>query len=150
MMTSSSKLSRRGFLAVSAVAPVAFYASPAAAAAKASAKGSSLAETVTGLPFVESYQTNISTNLTAENNAGVRALDGMATAWETGGSWNNGTVLLDDYLRANMRYSAKITAERTEAQAKEAFMFDRRDQSYSMITGLGPLADIYKIGRAHV
>jgi len=148
MMTasSSSKLSRRGFLAVSAVAPVAFYASPAAAAAKASATGSSLAEIVTGLPFVESYQTNTSTNLTAETNAAVRANDGMATAWETGSAWNNGTVLLKDYLRSNMRYSAKITAERTEAQAEEAFIFDRRDQSYSMITGMGPLADLYKAG----
>ncbi|HWG25608.1 phosphatase PAP2 family protein [Actinospica sp.] len=148
MMTiSSSKLSRRGFLAVSAVAPVAFYASPAAAAsAKAAATGTSLAETVTGLPFVESYQTNISTNLTAATNAAVRALDGMAEAWETGSAWNNGTVLLKNYLRANMVLSAKVTKDRTEAQAKEAFIFDRRDQSYSMITGLGPLADLYKSG----
>jgi autotransporter-associated beta strand protein len=146
MMTSPSKLSRRGFLAVTAAVPVAFYASPAVAAAKSAATGASLADTVTGLPFVESYQTNLSTNLSAEDNAAVRALDGMGVAWETGSAWNNGTVLLKDYLRANMRYSAKITAERTEAQAKEAFIFDRRDQSYSMITGLGPLADLYKAG----
>lgn len=145
MTLSSSKLSRRGFLAVSAVTPVAFYASPAAAAAK-SATGTSLAEIVTGLPFVESYQTNVSANLTAATNAGVRALDGFAEAWQTGSAWNDGTVLAKDYLRANMRVSAQITKARTEEQAKEAFIFDRRDQSYSMITGLGPLADIYKAG----
>lgn len=82
MMTSSSKLSRRGFLAVTAAVPVAFYASPAVAAAKSAATGASLADTVTGLPFVESYQTNLSTNLTAADNAAVRALDGMGVAWE--------------------------------------------------------------------
>jgi autotransporter-associated beta strand protein len=76
----------------------------------------------------------------------VRALDGFAEAWQTGTAWNTGSVLLKDYLRANMKYSAKITKERTEAQAKEAFVFDRRDQSYTMITGLGPLADLYKAG----
>ena len=147
MMTlATSKLSRRGFLAVSAVTPVAFYASPAAASAKAAATGTSLAETVTGLPFVESYQTNVSANLTAATNAAVRVLDGMATAWETGTAWNTGSVLLADYVRANMRISAQLTKERTEAQAKEAFIFDRRDQSYTMITGLGPLADLYKAG----
>ncbi len=149
MMTpvSSSTLSRRGFLAVSAVAPVAFYASPAAAAAAVPAASSaSLATIVTGLPFVESYQTNLSTNLTAETNAAVRALEGMAEAWSTGTAWNNGTVLLDGYLRANMRLSAEITKARTEDQAKESFIFDRQDQSYAMITGLGPLADLYKSG----
>jgi len=144
MTLSASKLSRRGFLGVSAVAPVAFYAAPAAA--RAAASGTSLAETVTGLPFVESYQTNVSTNLTTATNAAVRALDGVASAWQTGSAWNSGTVLLKDYLRANMRYSAKITAARTEAQAKEAFIFDRQDQSYAMIAGLGPLADLYKAG----
>jgi autotransporter-associated beta strand protein len=146
MMTPSpSKLSRRGFLAVSAVAPVAFYASPAAASAKA-ASGTALADIVTGLPFVESYQTNSSANSTPASNAAVRALDGFAEAWQTGTAWNTGSVLLKDYLRANMKYSAKITKERTEVQAKEAFIFDRRDQSYTMITGLGPLADLYKAG----
>ncbi|HET9173231.1 MAG TPA: phosphatase PAP2 family protein [Actinospica sp.] len=146
MTSSPSKLSRRGFLAVSAAVPVALYASPALASAKAAATGSSLAEIVTGLPFVESYQTNSPANLTAATNAAVRALDGFAEAWHTGTAWNNGTVMLDDYLRANMKISARITKARTEAQAKEAFIFDRRDQSYSMITGLGPLADIYKAG----
>lgn len=149
MMTpvSSSTLSRRGFLAVSAAAPVAFYASPAAAAAAVpAATSTSLATIVTGLPFVESYQTNLSTNLTAETNAAVRALEGMAEAWNTGTAWNDGTVLLDEYLRANMRLSAEITKARTEDQAKESFIFDRQDQSYAMITGLGPLADLYKAG----
>ncbi|MBR7833802.1 phosphatase PAP2 family protein [Actinospica durhamensis] len=155
-MTSSSStaFSRRGFLAASAALPVALYAAPSASAATGSPLGSSaasasersLADTVTGLPFVESYQTNLSANLTAATNAAVRALDGMATAWQTGTAWNNGTVLLPDYLRANMRLSARITAARTEAQAKEAFVFDRQDQSYAMITGLGPLAELYKSG----
>ena len=149
--SSPSTFSRRGLLAATAALPVAFYAAPASAAtaataATAAAPRTSLAEAVTGLPFVASYQTNLSANLTAASNAAVRILDGMAVAWDTGTAWNTGTVLLPDYLRANMRLSAQITKRRTEAQAKESFVFDRQDQSYAMIAGLGPLARLYRAG----
>jgi hypothetical protein len=54
--------------------------------------------------------------------------------------------LRPEILRANVRYCVDLTTHRTEAQAKEAFLYDRQHQSYAMIAGLGPLADLYKSG----
>ncbi|MFE4820297.1 phosphatase PAP2 family protein [Streptomyces sp. NPDC056704] len=96
--------------------------------------------------FVDDYTTNVLANLTPETNAVVRILGGMSKVWKTGGAWNTGTPLMPEVLRANMRYCARITHARTEAQAKEAFIYDRQHQSYAMIAGLGPLADLYKTG----
>ncbi|GAB2758044.1 phosphatase PAP2 family protein [Streptomyces bullii] len=96
--------------------------------------------------FVDDYRTNVLANQTPETNAVVRILGGFAEVWKTGDAWNTGTVLRPDVLRANMRYCARITATRTEAQAKEAFVVDRQHQSYAMIGGLGPLADLYRSG----
>jgi autotransporter-associated beta strand protein len=70
----------------------------------------------------------------------------MAEVWKTGGAWDTGHVLDREVLRANMRYCARLTRSRTEAQAKEAFLYDRRHQSYAMIAGLGPLAGPYTAG----
>ncbi|ULR55254.1 phosphatase PAP2 family protein [Streptomyces deccanensis] len=96
--------------------------------------------------FVDDYTTNTTANLTPETNAVVRALGGFAEIWKTGDAWNTGTPLLPDILRANMRYCARVTSRRTEAQARQAFITDRQHQSYSVITGLGPLAELYKAG----
>jgi autotransporter-associated beta strand protein len=96
--------------------------------------------------FVDDYKTNVLANLTPETNAVVRVLGGFAEVWKTGSAWNTGTPLMPEVLRANMRYCARITSARTEAQAKEAFLYDRQHQSYAMIAGLGPLADLYKAG----
>jgi len=131
----------RGCAAVSAglVAGPALLAglenSPAAAAAVAAAKA-----------FVEDYQTNVIANLTADTNAAVRILSGMAQLWHTGAAWNTGTVLDAAVLRASMRHSAKITQTRTTAQAARAYIQDRQHQSYAAISGLGPLADVYRAG----
>ncbi|MEU4557971.1 phosphatase PAP2 family protein [Actinoplanes sp. NPDC023936] len=96
--------------------------------------------------FVDSYRTNITANLTAETNAAVRILSGMTQVWSTGTAWNTGTVLDEAFLRANVRYCVKTTHERTDAEAARAFVVDRQHQSYSVIAGLGPLADVYKAG----
>ncbi|UUU28832.1 phosphatase PAP2 family protein [Streptomyces sp. CA-210063] len=96
--------------------------------------------------FVDDYTTNTTANLTPETNAVVRALGGFAQIWKTGDAWNTGTPLLPEILRANMRYCARVTSRRTEAQARQAFITDRQHQSYSVITGLGPLAELYKAG----
>ncbi|WP_369251595.1 phosphatase PAP2 family protein [Streptomyces sp. R41] len=136
-------VNRRGFLTTSLGASAGLLAAPtvvtwlAAADAKAATGPSA---------FVDDYTTNVLTNLTPETNAVVRILGGMAKVWKTGGAWNTGTPLLPEVLRANMRYCARITAARTDAQAKEAFIYDRQHQSYAMIAGLGPLADLYKSG----
>ncbi|UUU26766.1 phosphatase PAP2 family protein [Streptomyces sp. DSM 40750] len=96
--------------------------------------------------FVDDYTTNTTANLTPETNAVVRALGGFAEIWKTGDAWNTGAPLQPEILIANMRYCARVTSRRTEAQARQAFITDRQHQSYSVITGLGPLAELYKAG----
>jgi len=136
-------VNRRGFLKTSLGASAGVLAAPtlvtwpAAADAKAAAGAAA---------FVDDYKTNVIANLTPETNAVVRVLGGMAEVWKTGDAWNTGTPLIPEVLRANMRYCARLTSERTEAQAKEAFLYDRQHQSYAMIAGLGPLADLYRRG----
>jgi len=98
------------------------------------------------LAFVDDYSTNVVTNATPETNAVIRALGGFAKVWKTGAAWNTGTPLRPEILRANMRYSVRLTHRRTEAEAREAFVYDRQHQSYAIIGGLGPLADLYRSG----
>ncbi|WP_369220953.1 phosphatase PAP2 family protein [Streptomyces sp. R39] len=133
---------RRGFLKTSLGASAGVLAAPTLVGWLAAAD----AKAATALAFVDDYKTNISTNLTADTNAVVRILGGFARVWKTGSAWNTGTVLRADILRANMRYCAKITKRRSAADAKKAFLYDRQHQSYAMIAGLGPLADLYKAG----
>ncbi|MFD3585250.1 phosphatase PAP2 family protein [Streptomyces sp. NPDC058683] len=133
---------RRGFLKTSLGASAGVLAAPTFAGWLAAAD----AKAATALAFVDDYKTNISTNLTADTNAVVRILGGFARIWKTGSAWNTGSVLRADILRDNMRYCAKITARRSAAEAKKAFLYDRQHQSYAMIAGLGPLADLYKTG----
>jgi autotransporter-associated beta strand protein len=102
--------------------------------------------TGTALPFVDDYASNAMANLSPETNAAVRILSGMQQLWHTGTAWNTGTVLAPKTMRANMRYVAEVTRNRTDAEARLAFIVDRRHQSYSVIDGLGPLADLYKSG----
>ena len=134
---------RRGFLKTSLGATAGVLAAPTFATWLAAAD----AKAATGAAaFVDDYKTNVLTNLTPETNAVVRVLGGFAQIWKTGGAWNTGAPLLPDLLRANVRYSVRITGARTDAQAKEAFLYDRQHQSYALIAGLGPLADLYKSG----
>jgi autotransporter-associated beta strand protein len=139
----SPTLNRRGFLRTSLGGSAALVAAPAfvgwlgAADAKAATAPAA---------FVDDYKTNVMANQTAETNAVVRALGGFAQVWKTGGAWNTGTPLMPEILRANVRYCERITTERTDAEAKKAFIIDRQHQSYSMIDGLGPLAALYKTG----
>ncbi|MFE9029367.1 phosphatase PAP2 family protein [Streptomyces iakyrus] len=139
----SPTLNRRGFLRTSLGGSVALVAAPTlvgwlgAADAKAATAPAA---------FVDDYRTNVLANQTAETNAVVRALGGFAQVWKTGAAWNTGTPLMPEILRANVRYCERITTERTEAEAKKAFVVDRQHQSYAMIDGLGPLAALYKTG----
>ena len=104
------------------------------------------AQAVEPLAFVDDYTTNVAANLTAQTNAAVRILSGMSELWQTGTAWNTGTVKNEKVLHASLRQAAAITAARTDAEAKKAFIYDRQHQSYAMITGLGPLADLYRSG----
>jgi autotransporter-associated beta strand protein len=97
-------------------------------------------------PFVDAYRTNVSTNQTQESNAAVRALSGMRRLWRTGATWDTGSVLDAEILRANVRHVVTVTRTRTAAEAKRAFVYDRQHQSYAAIGGLGPLAELYRAG----
>ncbi|MFE9650956.1 phosphatase PAP2 family protein [Streptomyces sp. NPDC006365] len=118
------------------IAAPAIGAWPAAAASPANSP----------VAFVDSYTTNVVANLTPETNAAVRILDGFAKVWKTGSDWNTGTPLMPEVLRANLRYSVRVTTHRTDSEARLAFIQDRQHQSYAVIAGLGPLADLYKTG----
>ncbi|MDN3242394.1 phosphatase PAP2 family protein [Glycomyces tritici] len=151
-------IGRRTLLAGSAgIVAAAVAADPAAAGETTSALQSTVESTATTAPrtqwaqydgpaFVDTYSTNINANTTPETNAAVRVLSGMQDLWQTGPAWNNGTVLDDDTLRANMDHCAETTGARTDAEAKQSFIFDRQHQSYSAIGGLGPLEAAYKTG----
>ncbi|MFE2101189.1 phosphatase PAP2 family protein [Streptomyces sp. NPDC059468] len=136
-------LGRRGFLKTSMGASAGVFAAPAFAAWLSAADAE--AATVPAA-FVDDYRTNVLANLTPETNAVVRILGGFAQVWKTGPAWDAGTPLRPEVLRANMLYCARITTGRTDAQAKEAFVYDRQHQSYAMIAGLGPLAGLYRAG----
>ncbi|MFI6355088.1 phosphatase PAP2 family protein [Streptomyces sp. NPDC050743] len=139
----SSVPDRRGFLKTSLAASAGVLAAPALAAwlPAADAKAANAPAA-----FVDDYKTNVVANLTPETNAVVRILGGFAQVWKTGSAWDTGTPLRPDVLRADMDYCARVTRTRTDAQAKEAFVYDRQHQSYALIAGLGPLAGLYKEG----
>lgn len=139
------RLNRRVFLRNSLGVSAGLIAAPALAPVWHASAAESKAATAFAA-FVDDYTTNTTANLTPETNAVVRALGGFAEIWKTGSAWNTGTPLLPEILRANMRYCARVTSRRTEAQARRAFITDRQHQSYSVITGLGPLAELYKAG----
>ncbi|MFJ7244706.1 phosphatase PAP2 family protein [Kitasatospora sp. NPDC098652] len=147
-MNDQRTLDRRRFLRTSAGTSAALLTGPAAlsllgAPQRAAAAPAGPAQ---GAAFVDSYPTNTMADLTPEGNAAVRILTGMNRIWHTGTSWNDGSPLLADVLRANVDYCVEVTTERTEAQAREAFIYDRQHQSYAVIAGLGPLADLYRTG----
>jgi len=129
------------------VAPtVLTWASVEQASAATAASSVEARSATTAAAFVDDYTTNIVANQTPETNAVIRILGGFAKVWKTGDAWNTGTPLLADVLRANVRYCVRLTGARTEAQAREAFVYDRQHQSYAIIAALGPLADLYKAG----
>jgi autotransporter-associated beta strand protein len=139
----TAAVGRRGFLKTSLGSSAGLLAAPTLVTWLTAAD----AKAATGLPaFVDDYTSNVVANQTPGTNAVVRILGGMAEVWKTGGAWDTGHVLDREVLRANMRYCARLTRSRTEAQAKEAFLYDRRHQSYAMIAGLGPLAGPYTAG----
>ncbi|MFG2026123.1 phosphatase PAP2 family protein [Streptomyces sp. NPDC048825] len=136
-------IDRRVFLRNSVGVSAGLAAAPALAAWPAAAASSGANSPAA---FVDSYTTNVVANQTAETNAAVRILGGFAEIWKTGSAWDSGMPLMPDVLRANMRYSVRVTTHRTDAEARLAFIHDRQHQSYAVIAGLGPLADLYKAG----
>ncbi|MGW2327535.1 phosphatase PAP2 family protein [Streptomyces sp. NPDC001700] len=150
--STGSLLDRRGFLRRSASVPAGLITAPAALAlltgppARAAERAAGQAAGRALTSFVDDYKTNTTANLTPETNAVLRVLSGVQRLWHTGTAWDNGTPRAAAVLRANMRYSIALTARRTDAQARETFIYDRQDQSYAATAGLGPLTEIYRTG----
>ncbi|KGS15834.1 autotransporter domain-containing protein [Pseudomonas tremae] len=79
---------------------------------------------------------------------GVDLLSGFNTLWTTGATWDTGTptALGQSLLRRNLQIVVDRANSRTLAQETAAYFDDRRDQSYSAISGLGSLSAAYKTG----
>ncbi|MBU1305148.1 MAG: phosphatase PAP2 family protein, partial [Alphaproteobacteria bacterium] len=111
---------------------------------------------------------------TAETNAGVRLLSGFLKVWTPRtpfvdadvdaeakdgcaavaktdwdgmpGSATDGVVVDAALHAANIDYVIAATAARTDAQAIDAYLDDRRGKNASMVDGLGPLTDAWRSG----
>jgi len=83
---------------------------------------------------------------------GVDLLSGFDTLWTTGATWDTGTptALGQSLLRRNLQIVVDRANTRTLAQETAAYFDDRRDQSYSAISGLGSLSAAYKAGAGAV
>ncbi len=79
---------------------------------------------------------------------GVDQLSGFSALWTTGATWDTGTptALGQSLLRRNLQIVLDRANTRTLAQETAAYFDDRRDQSYSVISGLGSLSNAYKAG----
>ena len=111
---------------------------------------------------------------TLETNAGVRLLSGFLKVWTPRtpfvdadveaeakdgcaavaksdweglpGSATDGTVVDAALHAANIDYVIAATAARTDAQAVDAYLDDRRGKNASMVDGLGPLTPAWRSG----
>lgn len=96
--------------------------------------------------YVDVYENNNSDNYTPESNPSIGVLSKFLDLWQPGTEWNNGTKLNPTVLDKNIESSKKISSSRTKEDERKAYLDDRRDQNYSIITGLGPYADEFKKG----
>lgn len=121
------------------------------------------------LPITENYYNQTGKNSKGEevrayddkDNPVIELLSGFNRIWTLGDEkWADGgangdgptdyskvTVLNPDIWTENMRYVLSVTGKnRTDAEALNAYLNDRRSQGYSVIEGLGPLAHWYREG----
>lgn len=122
------------------------------------------------VPFSEFYKNQDYKNLpgsiafSKKNNPVIHILSGFDKIWNLGDpewasgatvditrgpadlAWAKGTIIDSALWRHNIQYVVDTTKQRTAEEVKRAYFDDRRHQSYSIISGLGPLAPIYKKG----
>jgi autotransporter-associated beta strand protein len=100
------------------------------------------------IPFVDNYKNNTTANNTEATNPVLALLSGLDPLWTTGSAWYNGTPTAAGVavLNANIAYVGNVTQNRTSDQATMAYYDDRRNQSYSIIDGMGPLTTAYLAG----
>ncbi|WNY33232.1 hypothetical protein Q9Q99_13825 [Curtobacterium flaccumfaciens] len=120
--------------AVSLIAPAGASAATSRTAARPGAYGY----------FVDTYKTNTPAATTPETNAATGVLSQFGTLWRPGSSWDSGvatSAAAQRILDSNIAQAARTTQTRTDAQGHEAYLIDRRNQSYSAIAGFGDLSD---------
>ncbi|KNY24569.1 autotransporter domain-containing protein [Methylobacterium sp. ARG-1] len=85
---------------------------------------------------------------TVSSGNGVDILSGFSRLWIPGRTYDTGkaTALGAPILLRNIQIVADRARERTRDQEIAAYYDDRRNQSYSVIDGLGPLAQAYRAG----
>ncbi|MFT4171974.1 MAG: phosphatase PAP2 family protein [Rhodocyclaceae bacterium] len=98
--------------------------------------------------FVDQYKNNVTANTTTATNPVLSLLAGFNQLWTAGATWDTGsaTTVGTPILAGNIQQSIDVTTQRTSAQADAAYYDDRRNQNYSVIEGLGPLATNYLTG----
>lgn len=94
--------------------------------------------------FVDEYRENVAANKTPESNPAIALLSGFSRLWTPGATWDTGIKVEAGVLDANIQKSIAIAAGRQPEAILMAYLDDRRNQSYSIIEGLGPWADDYR------
>ena len=96
--------------------------------------------------YVDVYRNNVGSNRTTKSNPSIGVLSGFLEIFAPGSSWNNGTIINRKVHQYNIDHSVRIAKSRTKEMAEAAYLDDRRNPSYSVITGLGGYSDIFKGG----
>ena len=146
---------------------------PAAPADQGAADTAPLPSATAFVDTIATNQRGDARYATLATNAGVRLLGGFLTIWKpltelvdagvnapavdsfpavVASSWtglpNDGTpggsVLNAEVHAANINYVVNATANRTAAQAVQAYLDDRRAKGYSVSDGMGPLAAAWR------
>ncbi|WP_438347822.1 phosphatase PAP2 family protein [Paenibacillus sp. FA6] len=94
--------------------------------------------------FVDHYKNNKADNSTVDSNPTIGLLSGFNKLWTAGSTWDTGTKLNDSVLNLNILKVFNTYTRRTAVEADVAYLDDRRNQSYSVIDGLGSHADTYR------
>ena len=127
-------------------------ADPATPSAPAGLRSVDTAPVSAVAAFVDNYKTNTTANTTQPTNAALRVLGDFLKLWTPGSSWDNGvaTAVGAPILASNIQQVKDIAATRTVAEQQAAYLDDRRNQNYSMLSGLGPLLPAYLAGSGAV
>ncbi|MDO3661450.1 phosphatase PAP2 family protein [Bacillus sp. C28GYM-DRY-1] len=95
--------------------------------------------------FVDHYKNNSSANTTVNSNPSIGVLSEFNKLWTPGSTWDSGVKLNSSVLDANIQKVVDVAERRTFSEENAAYFDDRRNQSYSVIEGLGPLTDVYRM-----
>ncbi|MCY9308095.1 phosphatase PAP2 family protein [Bacillus inaquosorum] len=95
--------------------------------------------------FVDHYKNNSSANTTVNSNPTIGVLSEFNKLWTPGSTWDSDAKLNSSVLDANIQKVVDIAERRTISEENAAYFDDRRNQSYSVIDGLGPLTDVYRV-----